>query len=85
MSVYVDNMRAKYGRLIMCHMIADTHDELIAMVDTIGVDRKWIQDAGTHTEHFDIALAKRTKAVRAGAIEITWRELGLKLRARRAQ
>lgn len=83
MSVYVDDMRAPFGRLIMCHMIADTSAELLAMVDHIGVQRRWIQDQGTHCEHFDIALAKRALAVQHGAVEITWRELAMMLHARR--
>jgi hypothetical protein len=41
--VYIDNMRAKYGRLVLCHMIGDTDEELHAMADTIGVARKWWQ------------------------------------------
>lgn len=83
MSVYVDDMRAPFGRLIMCHMIADSRDELLAMCDTIGVQRKWIQSVGTCYEHFDIALSKRALAVAAGAQEITKRELALKCRERR--
>lgn len=83
MTVYVDDMRARFGRMVMCHMIADTTEELLAMADTIGVSRKWIQKAGTAHEHFDIALSKRAAAVRAGAQEITYRELGMMLRARR--
>lgn len=83
MSVYVDDMRASFGRMVMCHMIADTTEELLAMADKIGVQRKWIQKAGTHYEHFDIALNKRALAVQHGAIEITWREAGQKCRAKR--
>lgn len=71
MPVYVDNMRAPYGRLIMCHMIADTDDELHAMADAIGVQRKWHQG-----DHYDICLSKRAKAVSLGAIEITLRQAG---------
>lgn len=69
MTVYVDNMRAKYGRLIMCHMIADTESELRAMADQIGVAQKWHQG-----DHFDICLSKRERAVSLGAIEITLRQ-----------
>lgn len=78
MTVYVDNMRAQFGRDIMCHMWADTLEELLAMVDRIGVQRKWIQghptlSFGKHRSaswlHFDIALSKRALAVSAGATE----------------
>lgn len=75
MSVYVDDMRAPFGRMIMCHMMADTSDELLQMADTIGVARKWIQYPGTPKEHFDISLSKRALAVKHGAIEITQREM----------
>lgn len=75
MSVYVDDMRAPFGRLIMCHMVADTSAELLEMARKIGVQIKWIQYPGTAREHFDIALSKRSLAVAAGAIEITWRQL----------
>lgn len=79
MTVYVDNMRAPFGRMVMCHMVADSHDELLEMADRIGVQRRWLQHPGTPKEHFDISLAKRALAVRYGAVEITWRELGRRL------
>jgi hypothetical protein len=82
-SVYVDDMRAGFGRMVMCHMIADTTDELLAMADRIGVQRKWLQKAGTSQEHFDICLSKRAKAVAAGAAEITLRDLAVKCRQKR--
>lgn len=78
MAVYVDDMKAPFGNMVMCHMWADTDDELLAMVDKIGVQRKWIQghqdlSFGKHKKaswvHFDIALSKRALAVKAGAIE----------------
>lgn len=75
MAVYVDNMEAGFGKMIMCHMIADTTAELLEMADKIGVNRKWIQDAGTYQEHFDICLSMRKKAVKEGAIELTMWEL----------
>lgn len=77
MSVFVDDMKMQFGRMIMCHMGADTTEELLAMADTIGVARKWLQHAGTWREHFDIALSKRALAVSAGAIEVTQREFVL--------
>lgn len=77
MSVYVDDMAAPFGRMKMCHMWADTREELFAMADRIGVQRRWFQrPAGTGLpgmdaswEHFDIALSKRRLAVLHGAIE----------------
>ncbi|NCT98712.1 MAG: DUF4031 domain-containing protein [Comamonadaceae bacterium] len=75
MSVYVDDMRAKFGRLVMCHMLADTDAELHAMADRIGVARRWWQSPEkTSGSHYDIALSKRALAVQSGAIEITWRQ-----------
>jgi len=68
MAVYVDHMRAAYGRMKMCHMVADSVAELLNMADLIGVDRKWFH-ALSHP-HFDICLAKRKLAVRHGAIEV---------------
>lgn len=82
MAVYVDDMEADFGNMVMCHMIADSSEELLAMADKIGVNRKWIQKPGTPREHFDICKTKRAKAVKNGAIEITWMELGRKIRER---
>ncbi len=71
MSVYVDNAANGFGRMIMCHMIADTPAELHEMADRIGVARKWFQDPKTikvSHPHYDIAKSKRALAVAAGAI-----------------
>lgn len=75
MAVYIDDINHPYGRMIMNHMIADTQEELLAMVDKIGVNRKWIQDKGTYREHFDICLGKKKLAIKNGAIEVNMREL----------
>lgn len=78
MSVYVDDMKAAFGNMVMCHMWADTDAELLTMADKIGVQRKWIQghpklSFGKHRNarwvHFDIAMSKRALAVKAGAVE----------------
>lgn len=72
--VYIDNFNAVFGKMQMCHMIADTTEELLQMVDKIGVQRKWIQYASTGNEHFDICLSKKKLAVKYGAKEINMRE-----------
>ena len=82
MAVYIDDMRAPFGRMVMCHMIADSTDELLAMADRIGVARRWLQYPGTPKEHFDIALSKRALAVKAGAVEVDWRFVGRRLAAK---
>lgn len=72
MTIYVDNMDAKYGRMKMCHMFADSTRELLEMAEKIGVQRKWLQHAGTIKEHFDICQSKKAKAVALGAKEIDY-------------
>lgn len=70
LTVFVDDMRAPFGRLVMCHCWADTRDELFAMMDRIGVARRWFQQPPKASwEHFDISLSKRALAVAAGAVE----------------
>jgi hypothetical protein len=76
-------MKAGYGRMVMCHMLADTSEELRAMARTIGVAEKWIQHPGTYREHFDICLSKRALAVQHGAKEVSQRSLGMIWRERR--
>ncbi|MBB6251397.1 DUF4031 domain-containing protein [Nitrospirillum iridis] len=77
MTVYVDNMRAQLGRMILCHMIADTEAELHAMASRIGMLRRWYQG-----DHYDVSASRRALAVKAGAITITWRQAAA-MRARR--
>ena len=56
MAVYVDDMRAPFGRMVMCHMMADSTAELHAMADQIGLSRGWVQRPGTAREHYDVSL-----------------------------
>ena len=77
MTVYVDDVRHSFGKMVMCRLWADSLEELLDMVDRIGVQRKWIQG---HKElslprfknaswvHFDISLGKKALAIKAGAV-----------------
>ncbi len=78
MTTYVDPAVWPFSRMVMCHMWADTLEELFAMADTIGVQRKWLQGhptlslpqfRGASWVHFDIAKGKRALAIAAGAVE----------------
>lgn len=82
MAVYVDDMRARYRRMIMCHMIATSDEDLHKMAALIGMARRWHQNPGTAQSHYDICLSMRAKAIQLGAIEITWRQTGAMTRHR---
>lgn len=69
MTVYVDNARHRYGRMVMCHMVGTDVQELHLLAQAIGVDRRHF-----HRGHYNVCLAKRAEAVRLGATEITARE-----------
>lgn len=82
MPVFVDTMRAPFGRMIMCHMFADTDEELHAMARKIGVARRWHQRPACEApgmdaswSHYDICLSKKAHAIRSGATEIEYRDL----------
>jgi hypothetical protein len=79
-TAYVDDMRAPLGRLILCHMLADTEAELHAMADRIGVARRWFQG-----DHYDVARGKRAQAIAAGARPVTSRELAAMRTRRRVE
>lgn len=69
MAVYVDDVRHPFRGMVMCHMWADTLDELHAMADAIGIDRRWFQKPPKASwEHYDISLSKKAMALARGAI-----------------
>lgn len=92
MTVYVDQpfkaipkgTQAKRHGTVWCHMIADTHDELLVMIARLWLKPGYVRDGGTHREHIDLIPSKRAQAVRYGAVEITGRELVQKMEAKRA-
>ncbi len=73
MTVYVDDARKKYGRMIMSHMYATDMVELFDMVNEIGVDMKHFQDH--RIPHFDICQSMRKKACELGAFQVTTRQM----------
>lgn len=87
MTVYVDDMcddsLGRLGRMKMSHLIADHDDELHAMVHLIGVQRRWFQNPGTPSRHYDIAKKKREQAIAAGAVPITMRQCAMMVKRRR--
>jgi hypothetical protein len=82
MTVYVDDFYAAYGRMKMCHLLADTDEELHAMAADIGVDRRHHQN-GMSGSHYDIAKGKRTIAIALGAVPITYRQAAMMTKNRR--
>ncbi len=87
MTVYVDDMFeaeiGQFGPMKMSHLIADTDEELFTMVDAIGVQRKWFQAPNLPGRHFDIAISKRTLALKHGAVAITMKQCSAMVARRR--
>lgn len=90
MAVYVDNALIawkppfnRYDRTWrMSHMFADTVEELHAFAQMLGLRREWFQCPPKATwEHYDVTKTVREKAIKAGAVQIQYRELPAKLRA----
>lgn len=55
-------------------MTADTLDELHAFALRIGLRRTWFQPHAI-SPHYDLTVGRRAAAVRAGAVEMSFREL----------
>lgn len=82
MSVYVGESIYEFGRMVMCHMVADSRVELHEMADAIGIDRRHFQSKSS-MPHYDISKSKRKIAVEKGAVEVTEREIVEMVRKRR--
>lgn len=72
--VYVGKNEYKLGRMIMCHMIADTLKELHQMADLIKVDRKHFQNK-KGKPHYDICKQNKELVIENGAKEVSDREI----------
>lgn len=75
MSVYVDSEFIQFKRMKMCHMIADTEEELEEMANKLKLNLAWWQYKGTYKSHFDVSKSVREKAIELGAMVIDRREL----------
>ncbi len=62
MTVYVDTMQAHFKGMLMCHMIADSEQELHAMAAAIGMQRKSYQG-----DHYDVPMQMKQLAIQMGA------------------
>jgi hypothetical protein len=87
MACYVDAVRsypdAGLRHTDFCHLLADTRAELHAMADALGIPRRFFQEHPWRWHH-DLPAPLRPRAVELGAQELTMREVGELLRARRA-
>jgi hypothetical protein len=85
---YVDTVRSYPDAGLrfteFCHLLADTRAELHEMADTVGMPRRFFQDHAWRW-HYDLPEPLRVKAVAAGAVEVTMRQVADLLKARRAQ
>lgn len=77
MSVYVGVPMWPFGRMVMCHMVADSEEELNLMANNLGLSQSWKQHdpdkkPGTMGAlvHFDISKSKRAEAIKLGAVAL---------------
>jgi hypothetical protein len=82
MPIYVDQARNPFRGMLMCHMVADTLDELHAMAAAIGMPRRAYQPRSF--PHYDVPLDRRARALALGAIEVDRRGIVAVMRRLRA-
>ena len=74
--LYVDHVKATFGRMKMSHLMADTQEELLRAAGALGLRRSWLQNEDQPTEHFDVSESKRKLAIdQLGALPVTSRQL----------
>lgn len=94
MTIHVDDMRlaARVGHLdaVWSHLLSSLPGEegtaeLLAFAGRMGIERRWLQNPGRHTEHFDLPEPRRLQALELGAVPIAYgREVAALLRCKSA-
>ena len=89
MALYVDRLidytgRVPYRHKVWCHLVADTDDELLAAAAELGASEDWMQGRRGWDSHFDVPAPWRASAIELGAVEVDFRFMALRTRARRA-
>ncbi len=72
--IYVDEAIFPYRNQMWCHMYSLNVWALHDFAKSIGLKRSWFR-AREEFPHYDLSPSKRAKAVKAGAIEVTCREM----------
>jgi Protein of unknown function (DUF4031) len=74
MTVYVGVPMWPFRNMMMCHMFADTEEELDEMAKKLGLRQSWKQGKDYsrvgRLVHYDIAKSKRAQAIGLGAIAL---------------
>jgi len=79
MSVYVGSKKVMWRGWTWYHLIADTVEELHEFAQSIGLKKEYYQNH-RFMPHYDVTENKRTSAIKKGAIIMTIREEGEKIR-----
>jgi len=86
---YVDRLidytgRVPYRHKVWCHLVADSDQELLACAAELGLSEAWLQGSRSWDTHFDLPAPLRPAAMQLGAVEVDFRFMGRRTRARRS-
>ncbi len=77
MAVYIDDLAVLLRGRRMCHMAADSLEELHAMAEKVGIGREWFHDGDTPINkrlrlhsHYDVNLRESKLVIEQGAIVV---------------
>lgn len=69
MTVYVDDVRHRFRQMWMCHLWADSVNELHAFAAALDLNAEWFQRPPKASwAHYDISLSKKAQARAMGAV-----------------